>query len=227
MSFLKNFIKGVTTLAKISAKLIPIAIDNLTIPGVTRGAIKLFGASARATQITAGLTPTGWVQTVQDINTLALADRMRSIVLKDTITIKNSVDIIVSNGAGNVVNQATVETFNGGVPSNFASSNSIVRNSYNVILPEKKFYSNTQSNTANVNNFDSYVTNILDNNAVYAAANVRSSVEYAINKGYTADWTNLNASSFDVSMNTLDVQDLAELNIARIKTSFLNNKYFG
>ena len=227
MSFLKKLIKGVKTLAKISAKLIPIAIDNLTIPGVTRGAIKLFGASARATQLTAGINPAGWVQTVQDINTVALADRMRSIQLKDTITIKNSVDVIVRNGAGNVVNQATVETFNGGVPSNFAASNSIIRNSYAVILPEKIFYSNIQSNTANVNNFDSYVSNILDNNSVYANANVTSSVQYAIDKGYTADWTNLNSSSFDVSMNTLDVQDLAELELARIKTAFLNNKYFG
>ena len=71
------------------------------------------------------------------------------------------------------------------------------------------------------------MSNQLDNNAVYVNANVTSSVQYAIDKGYTADWTNLNSSSFDVSMNTLDVQDLAELEIARIKTSFLNNKYFG
>ena len=71
------------------------------------------------------------------------------------------------------------------------------------------------------------ISNQLDNNAVYVNANVTSSVQYSIDKGYTADWTNLNSSSFDVSMNTLDVQDLAELEIARIKTSFLNNKYFG
>jgi hypothetical protein len=224
MKFLTKVFK---TIAKAADVLIPSALDSMTIPGVTRGVLKLFGASARATQITAGTDTTGWINTVQNLNTLALADRMRSIQLKDTITIKNSVDIIVSNGAGNVVNQATVETFHGGVPSNFASSNSIIRNSYSVILPEKKFYSNTQSNTANINNFDSYVSNILDNNAVYANANVTSSVQYAINKGYTADWTNLNSSSFDVSMNTLDVQDIAELNIARIKTAFLNNKYFG
>lgn len=224
MKFLTRLFK---TIAKVADVLIPSVLDNLTVPGVTRGVIKLFGASARATQITAGINPAGWVQTVQNINTLALADKMRSIQLKDTITIKNSVDIIVSNGAGNVVNQATVETFNGGVPSNFASSNSIIRNSYAVIIPEKIFYSNTQNFTANVDNFNSFVSNQLDNNAVYAIANVTSSVQYAIDKGYTADWTNLNSSSFDVSMNTLDVQDLAELEIARIKTSFLNNKYFG
>jgi hypothetical protein len=224
MKFLTKLFK---TIAKAADVLIPSALDNQTTPGVTRGVIKLFGLSAKATQVAAGTDSTGWVQTVQNLNTLALADRMRSIELKDTITIKNSVDIIVSNGAGNVVNQATVETFNGGVPSNFATSNSIIRNSYAVIIPEKIFYSNTQSFTANVNNFNSFVSNQLDNNAVYANANVTTSVQYAINKGYTADWTTLNSSSFDVSMNSLDVQDLAELEIARTKTAFLNNKYFG
>jgi len=222
MKFLTKLFK---TIANVADIVIPSALDALTIPGVTRGVIKLFGASARATQITAGINPAGWVQTVQNINTLALADKMRSIKLADTITIKNSVDIIVSNGAGNVVNQATVETFNGGVPSNFAASNSIIRNSYAVILPEKIFYSNTQSNTANINNFDSFVSNILDNNSVYANANVTTSVQYAINNGYTAAWTNLNSASFDVSTNSSDVENLAELNIAKIKTAFLNNKY--
>ena len=223
--------KFLTTLFKTTAKqedlVIPAALDNLTTPGITKGVITLFGEVARATQIAAGANSTGWAQTIQTVNNLAFADKMRSIGLADTVTIKNSADTIVSNGAGNVVNQATVETFNGGVPSNFATSNSIIRNSYAVILPEKIFYSNTQSNTANVNNFNSFVSNQLDNNAVYANANVTTSVQYAINKGYTADWTNLNSSSFDASMNTLDVQDLAELDIARIKTAFLNNKYFG
>jgi hypothetical protein len=194
---------------------------------VTKGVIALFGGVARAAQIAAGANSTGWTQTIQTVNNVAFADRMRSIGLADTITIANSVDTIVSNGAGNVVNQATVETFSGGIPTNFASSNSIIRNSYSVILPEKKFYSNTQNFTANVDNFNSYVSNQLDNNSVYANANVTTSVQYAINNGYTADWTNLNSSSFDVSMNTSDVQDIAELDLARIKTSFLNNKYFG
>jgi hypothetical protein len=71
------------------------------------------------------------------------------------------------------------------------------------------------------------VSNQLDNNSVYANANVTTSVQYAINNGYTEDWTTLNSSSFDVSMNSLDVQDLAELEIARTKTAFLNNKFFG
>ena len=224
---MKFLTKALKEIAKVVDVKIPASLDNLSTPGITKGVIKLFGEVARATQITAGANSIGWAQTIQTINTVAFADRMRSIELKDTITIKNSVDTIVSNGAGNVVNQATVETFNGGIPANFASSNSIIRNSYAVILPEKIFYSNTQSNTANVNNFDSYISNILDNNSVYANANVTTSVQYAIDNGYTADWTSLNSSSFDVSMNTLDVQDIAELNIARIKTTFLNNKYLG
>jgi len=224
---MKFLTKAIKETAKTVDVIIPASLDNLTTPGITKGVITLFGEVARATQITAGANSTGWAQTIQTINTVAFADRMRSIELKDTITIKNSVDTIVSNGAGNVVNQATVETFSGGIPANFASSNSIIRNSYAVILPEKIFYSNTQSNTANVNNFDSYISNILDNNSVYANANVTTSVQYAIDNGYTADWTSLNSSSFDVSMNTLDVQDIAELNIARIKTTFLNNKYLG
>jgi hypothetical protein len=224
MKFLPKLFKTIDNNQDVT---VPAALDNLTTPGVTKGVIALFGGVARAAQIAAGANSTGWTQTIQTVNNVAFADRMRSIGLADTITIANSVDTIVSNGAGNVVNQATVETFSGGIPANFASSNSIIRNSYAVILPEKIFYSNTQSNTANVNNFESYVSNQLDNNSVYANANITTSVQYAINNGYTADWTNLNSASFDVSMNTSDVQDIAELDLARIKTSFLNNKYFG
>jgi hypothetical protein len=224
MKFLTKVFK---TTANQQNLVIPAALDNLTTAGITKGVITLFGEVARATQIASGANATGWTQTIQTVNNLALADRMRSIGLTDTVTIKNSVDTIVSNGAGNVVNQASIETFSGGAPSNFTTSNSIIRNSYSVLIPEKKFYSNTQSFTANVDNFNSYISKQLDNNAVYANANVTTSVQYALNNGYTADWTNLNSSSFDVSMNTLDVQDLAELEIARIKTSFLNNKYFG
>jgi|TARA_R110000868_G_scaffold253646_3_gene510269 hypothetical protein len=224
---MKFLTKTFKTTANQEDVIIPAALDNLTTAGITKGVITLFGEVARAAQITQGANAAGWAQTVQTVNNLALADRMQSISLIDTVTIKNSVDTIVSNGAGNVVNQATIETFSGGIPSNFATSNSIIRNSYDILIPEKKFYSNTQSNTANVDNFNSYVLNQLNNNAVYANANVTTSVQYAINNGYTEDWTTLNSSSFDVSMNTLDVQDLAELNIARIKTSFLNNNYFG
>jgi hypothetical protein len=224
---MKFLTKTFKTTAKQEDVIIPAALDNLTTAGMTKGVITLFGKVARAAQITEGTDAAGWAKTVQSVNNLTLADRMQSISLTDTVTIKNSVDTIVSNGAGNVVNQATVETFTGGIPVNFASSNSIVRNSYDVLIPEKKFYSNTQNFTANVDNFNSFVSNQLDNNDVYANANVTTSVQYAINKGYTADWTNLNSSSFDVSMNTADVQDIAELEIARIKTSFLNNKYFG
>ena len=224
MKFLTKVFK---TTSKQEDVIIPAGLDNLTTPGITKGVITLFGEVARATQIAAGANSTGWVQTIQTVNNLAFADRMRSIGLADTVTVKNSVDTIVSNGAGNVINQATVETFSGGIPSNFATSNSIIRNSYDVLIPEKIFYSNTQNFTANVDNFNSYVSNQLDNNSVYANANVTTSVQYAINNGYTEDWTTLNSASFDVSMNSLDVQDLAELEIARTKTAFLNNKYFG
>ena len=224
MKFLTKTFKTTATQEDV---IIPAGLDNLTTPGITKGVITLFSEVARATQIAAGANSTGWVQTIQTVNNLAFADRMRSIGLADTVTVKNSVDTIVSNGAGNVVNQATVETFSGGIPSNFDTSNSIIRNSYDVLIPEKIFYSNTQSFTANVDNFNSYVSNQLDNNSVYANANVTTSVQYAINNGYTEDWTTLNSSSFDVSMNSLDVQDLAELEIARTKTAFLNNKYFG
>ena len=224
MKFLTKVFK---TTSKQEDVIIPAGLDNLTTPGITKGVITLFGEVARATQISAGANSTGWVQTIQTVNNLAFADRMRSIGLADTVTVKNSVDTIVSNGAGNVINQATVETFSGGIPSNFATSNSIIRNSYDVLIPEKIFYSNTQNFTANVDNFNLYVSNQLDNNSVYANANVTTSVQYAINNGYTEDWTTLNSASFDVSMNSLDVQDLAELEIARTKTAFLNNKYFG
>lgn len=224
MKFLTSIFK---TISNNEDVIIPTALDNLTTPGVTKGIITFFGEAARAAQIAAGPGKIGWVNTVQTVNKIALADKIRSVSLTDITTIRNSVDTIVSNGAGNVVNQATVETFSGGVPSNFALANSIIRNSYSVILPEKKFYSNTQNFTANVDNFNSYISTQLDNNAVYANANITTSVQYAINNGYTVDYIDLNSSSFDVSMNTTEVQDIAELNIARIKTSFLNNKYFG
>ena len=224
MKFLTRLFKTTTS---VNENEVPVSLDNLTTPGVTKGIIALFGETARATQLTAGTGEAGWVQTIQNVNTLSLADKLRSISLTDISTITNSVDTIVRNGAGNVVNQATVETFTGGIPTNFAASNSIIRNSYSVILPEKKFYSNTQNFTANVDNFNLYVSNQLDNNVVYANANVTTSVQYAINNGYTTDWTNLNSSSFDVSMNTAEVQTIAELDIAIIKTSFLNNNYFG
>lgn len=206
---------------------IPSQLDNLNVGGIQTGTIKLFSDVARALQIKNGSNALGWVSTVQELNDIVLSDALRSLSLQDTDTIRYSADDVLNRGSGNVVNQVVIETISSPVPTNISTTGGIPVNSYQVLIPEKKFYSNIIGFTSNVDNLYTYINSTLDNNTTYSNSNVVSSVQYAVNNGYTSSWTALNSSSFDLAPNTQDIQDLAEEKIARLKTSFLNNNFLG
>jgi hypothetical protein len=206
---------------------IPSQLDNLNVVGIQQGTIKLFSDVARELQIQNGSTATGWVNTIQQLNDIVLADSLRSLTLQDTDTIRYSADDVLNRGSGNVVNQIAVETISSPIPTNISITGGIPVNSYQVLIPEKRFYSNVIGFGANVDSLYSYINSTLDNNNTYANSNVVTSVQYAINNGYVSSWTALNASNFDLSPNTQDIQDLAEEKIAKLKTAFLNNNFLG
>lgn len=206
---------------------IPSQLDNLNIDGIQQGTIKLFSDVARKLQIQNGSNALGWVNTVQQLNNIVLADSLRSLSLQDTDTIRYSADDILNRVKGNVINQIVIETISSPVPTNISITGGVPVNSYQVLIPEKKFYSNVIGFTSNVDNLYNFINSTLDNDTTYANSNVVSSVQYAVNNGYTASWTTLNSSNFDLTPNTQDIQDLAEEKIARLKTSFLNNNFLG
>jgi hypothetical protein len=206
---------------------IPNQLDNRKIIGIQQGTVDFFGKVARDLHLQNGSNATGWLNTIQQLNDIAVADNLRSLKLEDTDTIRYTADDIISKSRGNVVNVVSIESYLGSIPSNFSTANGIIENSYTVFLPEKKFYSNVLGFQSNVNNLSTYVNSTLNTNNVYINSNVTTSLDYSVNNGYIADWVTLSAKNFDLTAVTQGVQDISELNIAHKKSAFLNNKFLG
>jgi len=206
---------------------IPNQLDNLKISGIQEGKLEFFSKVARELHIQNGSTSSGWLDTVQQLNDIAQADGLRTTSFQDTDTVRYAADDIFYKGSGNVVNQASLESYTGSIPTMFTAANGIIENSYTVIIPEKKFYANTIGFQSNVDLLNTFINSTLDTNTVYANANVSTSVQYSIDNGFVTDWTHLSSADFDVSPNSKDVQDLAEENLAKLKSTFLVNKFLG
>jgi hypothetical protein len=65
----------------------------------------------------------------------------------------------------------------------------------------------------------------LDNNNTYSSSNVISSKQYAIDNGYVSNYASLDSTSFDTAGITPQLQEVAEVRLAVIKTALVNNKF--
>jgi hypothetical protein len=166
----------------------------------------------------------GLLLTVQRINVIATADAIRDLKINETDTGRALADTLTNKSAGNVVDQTAIENTIRSIPSNFNTANGIVANSFQVIIPEKKFYSNVIGFSSNVNALDSFVNSTLNNN-VYVTSNITTSSDYTINNGYLNSYIQVSSRDLDLSPHTKGVQDLAEENLAKLKTAFLTNNF--
>jgi hypothetical protein len=167
----------------------------------------------------------GLLLTVQNINVVATADAIRDLKINETDTGRAIADTLTNKGAGNVVNQIAIENTSRSIPANFNTANGIVASSFQVIIPEKKFYSNIIGFSSNVNALDSFVNTTLNTNNVYATSNITTSSDYTINNGYLDSYIQVSSRDLDLSPHTKGVADLAEENLAKLKTAFLTNNF--
>ena len=167
----------------------------------------------------------GLLLTVQNINVIATADAIRDLKINETATGRAIADTITNKSSGNVVNQIAIENTTRSIPANFNTANGIVANSFQVIIPEKKFYSNVIGFSSNVNALDSFVNSTLNTNNVYVTSNITTSSDYTINNGYLNLYVQVSSRDLDLSPHTKGVQDLAEENLAKLKTAFLTNNF--
>jgi len=167
----------------------------------------------------------GLLLTVQNINVIATADAIRDLKINETATGRAIADTITNKSSGNVVNQIAIENTSRSIPANFNTANGIVANSFQVIIPEKKFYSNVIGFSSNVNALESFVNTTLNTNNVYATSNITTSSDYTINDGYLNSYIQVSSRDLDLSPHTKGVQDLAEENLAKLKTAFLINNF--
>jgi hypothetical protein len=167
----------------------------------------------------------GLLLTVQNINVIATADAIRDLKINETATGRAIADTITNKSSGNVVNQIAIENTTRSIPANFNTANGIVANSFQVLIPEKKFYSNIIGFSSNVNALDSFVNSTLNTNNVYVTSNITTSSDYTINNGYLNSYVQVSSRDLDLSPHTNGVQDLAEENLAKLKTAFLTNNF--
>jgi len=196
-------------------------LDNLKIAGIQTASIALFSNVARQLQITHGTQGAGWVNTIQALNDVVTADNMRVLKLQDSSTTQYIANSIVSHGDGKFIDQTNVETISASVPSNITTANGIIIKSSEVIIHEKTF-ANTfiESYTSNVSALNTFITQKLDNNSVYLAANVASTLDYALQYGHLTNWNNLTSVDFDLTPHSETIGAMSEAS-----TSFLQSMY--
>jgi hypothetical protein len=196
-----------------------IQLDNLAILGMANGAISFFANVMSDLQTKYGTNANGWLNVINDLDDIIYADNLRSLSLDATDTALYQSYSIVNNRT-HFSNKANVDYLD--INSGINTANGVIAPHYNVVLPAKTFAGNVTANGVALQNF---ITNTLDNNNTYIAANVTSSKEYSINNGFANSYASLSTSSFDTTSIVPKLQDASELRLARIKTSFLNNKF--
>ena len=196
-------------------------LDNLKIAGLQTASIALFSNVARQMQITHGSDASGWIATVQALNDVVTADNMRVLKLQDSSTTQYIANSIVSHGDGKFVDQANIESITASVPSNIITANGIIAKSSETLIHEKIFANTSvESYTANVAALNSFIKTNLDNNPTYAAANVSSTLDYALQYGHLTNWNNLKSKDFDLASHSETVGAMSE-----VGTSILQSVY--
>ena len=196
-----------------------IQLDNLTVQGMANGTISFFGNVMRDLQVTYGTNAQGWLNVVNDLDDIIYADHLRSVGLDATETSLYQSYSIVNNRT-HFSDRANVDYID--IGANINVSSGVIAPHYNVLLPAKSFSGNVTANAIALQNF---ISQTLDNNNTYIAANVVSSKQYAIDNGFVSDYASIDSTSFDTAGITSQLQDLGEARLALIKTVLANNRF--
>jgi len=203
----------------------PVQLDNLKIDGVRQGAVDFFGNVLYDlyTNLQGNANSTSFLNVVNKFNDIVHADNLRTLGMDSTDTIKYQSLSTLNKKQGTYVDLTQVQTATGVVPTNINSANGIFIKSFEPILYEKVFTSNNYtSNSILVTNF---INTTLNTNNTYSNAGVTTALQYAINNGYTSNWSTLNSASFDTSSISKEIQNSAEVHDSITKSKFLENNF--
>lgn len=197
----------------------PIQIDNLAVSGMSNATVAFFANVMVDLQTKYGTNTIAWANVINDLDDIIYADALKSIGVDSTKTALYQSYSLVNNRR-----TFTDRTFTDYVSltANVNVANGIISANYQSIIPEKDFKGNTTANAMVLKNF---ITNTLYTNNTYNAANVTSSVEYAINNGYVDSYSSIDSTSFDFSSIQSHIQNEAENRLAALKSLMLNKNF--
>jgi hypothetical protein len=196
-----------------------IQLDNLAVQGMANGTIAFFSNVMQGLQGTYGTNADGWLNVINDLDDIIYADHLRSTGINSTDTSLYQSYSIVNNRT-HFSDRSNVDYMN--VGGNINTTSGVIAPHYNVLLPAKSFVGNVSANAYALDNF---IINTLDNNNTYSSSNVISSKQYAIDNGYVSNYASLDSTSFDTAGITPQLQEVAEVRLAVIKTALVNNKF--
>jgi hypothetical protein len=200
-------------------------LDNIQITGVRQGAVNFFGNVLLDLYIknNANASSNAFLSVINTLNDIVHNDNIRILGLDSVDTIKYQSADTVQKKQGLFVDLMQIQTANGVVPDNINSTNGIFVKSYEPLIYSKNFNANVY--VANSTNITSITNTTLNTNNTYIKFNASTSLDYAINNGYTSEWTNLNTSSFDFSGTSSKMQDNLEIQDTIDKSKFLENNF--
>jgi hypothetical protein len=200
-------------------------IDNLQITGVRQGAVNFFGNVLLDLYITSGANSNSnaFLSVVNTLNDIVHNDNIRILGLDGVDTTKYQSADALQKKQGLFVDLMQIQNASGVVPDNINSANGIFVKSYEPLIYAKNFDANVY--VANSTNITSITNTTLNTNNTYVKFNASTSLDYAINNGYTSEWTDLNTSSFDFAGTSSAIQDRLEVQDTVAKSSFLHNNF--
>ena len=196
-----------------------IQLDNLSIQGMANGTISFFGNVMRNLQVTYGTNAQGWVNVINDLDDIIYADNLRSVGLDTTETLLYQAYSIVNNRK-QFLDRSNVDYID--VLPDVNVSTGVISPHYNVLIDSKIFSGNVAANAISLQNF---ISQTLDNNNTYIAANVVSSKQYSVDNGFVTDYASIDSTSFDTASITPQLQAASEIRLATLKTALANNKF--
>jgi hypothetical protein len=196
-----------------------IQLDNLAVQGMANGTISFFSNVMQGLQATYGTNADGWLNVINDLDDIIYADHLRSTGINATDTSLYQSHSIVNNRT-HFSDRSNVDYMN--VSGNINTTSGVIAPHYAVLLPAKSFTGNV---TANAYALDNFITNTLDNNNTYSSSNVTSSKQYAIDNGFVSNYASIDNTSFDTAGITPQLQEVAEVRLAVIKTALVNNNF--
>ena len=196
-----------------------IQLDNLSIQGMANGTIAFFATVMQDLQVKYGTNAQGWVNVINDLDDIIYADNLRSVGLDTTETLLYQAYSIVNNRK-QFLDRSNVDYID--VLPDVNVSTGVILPHFNVLIDSKIFSGNVAANAISLQNF---ISQTLDNNNTYIAANVVSSKQYSVDNGFVTDYASIDSTSFDTASITPQLQAASEIRLATLKTALANNKF--
>ena len=196
-----------------------IQLDNLSIQGMANGTIAFFATVMQDLQVKYGTNAQGWVNVINDLDDIIYADNLRSVGLDTTETLLYQAYSIVNNRK-QFLDRSNVDYID--VLPDVNVSTGVILPHFNVLIDSKIFSGNVAANAISLQNF---ISQTLDNNNTYIAANVVSSKQYSVDNGFVTDYASIDSTSFDTASIIPQLQAASEIRLATLKTALANNKF--